>query len=64
MQSIHYNENQAKANRLYDRRRSAALAAKPAMQWDYTKIAYFALTMVGGSVVWAFIVGAIRHTVK
>lgn len=64
MQSMHYNEAQARVERYYERRRAAALEAKPAMQWDYRKLVYFALTMVGGSVVWAFIVGAIRYTVK
>jgi|HubBroStandDraft_6_1064221.scaffolds.fasta_scaffold848438_1 hypothetical protein len=65
MRTIDSYATEAKAQPIHDRRRSLALAdPKPGVQWDYHKIVYFALTMLGGSVVWAFVFGAIRHGIK
>jgi len=65
MRTIDYYATEAKARPTNNRRRSLALAGtKPGVQWDYHKIVYFALTMLGGSVVWAFVFGAILHSIK
>lgn len=65
MRTIDHYATEARVHTFHDRRRRSPLPAlKPGVQWDYNKIMYFVLTMLGGSVVWAFVFGAIRYSVK
>ncbi len=65
MQTSTYYANNSRTETFHERRRSLLLSdAKPAMEWDRHKIMYFALTMLGGGVVWAFVFGAICYSIK
>lgn len=65
MQTSTYYPNNSRTQAFHERRRSAVFTdSKPAMQWDRHKIMYFALTMLGGGVVWAFVFGAICYSAK
>ena len=49
---------------LDDEQQFEANEPRPGIQWDYTKITFFGLTMLGGGAVWAAVVEAIRHSIK
>ena len=49
---------------LDDEEKFDANETRPGIQWDYTKITFFGLTMLGGCAVWTLVVEAIRHGMK